>query len=94
MTDKLWCQMCGKPADGSTSLLPGATCPSCGAVLVEVPAKDILQEQIQVRDTMINELIGVGNRLVNFAEYTGFSKAEYACIDWRLLLRKVEESRE
>ena len=47
MTDKLWCQMCGKTADGSMSLLPRPTCPSCGAVLVEAPTQDYWRERAE-----------------------------------------------
>jgi len=38
-SNKLWCQMCGKTVE---SILPRATCPSCGAMLVRVPVKDAL----------------------------------------------------
>ena len=54
-----------------------------------------LRTQLASRDKMIAKMIEVGNRL---AEFAGMGvhppQAEYACIDWRWLLRKIEEEKE
>lgn len=94
MTNKLWCQMCGKTV-GDEIFPRLSNCQWCGAVLVEAPSKDglleeVLLTQLAKRDALIEKLIEVGSAPVEyvrrFARYAWKGELATSSHDWQSLV--------